>query len=141
MKRYIHASDDSQSIRHITTMDELMEILESGEYNYYGLRGASKHDLNDARTRGYLEKSHDWIDGTRTDDVLDGTCAVSVGDFISESEIRNRYNRVRKLYTYSTPTILLIGGDDEDYGEDEDEVIISDNGSGADVVAIVDSLD
>lgn len=142
MKRYIHSSsDDSKSIRHITTMDELIDILESGEYNYYGLRGASKHDLNDAQTKGYLEKSHDWIDGTRTDDVLDGTCAVSVGDFISESEIRNRFNRVKRLYSYSTTTVLLIAGDDEDYGEDEDEVIISDNGSGADVVAIVDSLD
>lgn len=141
MKRYIHSSsDDLQSVRHITTMDELMDILESGEYIYYGLRGASKHDLNDAQTKGYLKKSHDWIDGTRTDDVLDGTCAVWVGDFISDSEIRNRFNRVKRLYSYSTTTVLLIAGNEEEYGEDEDEVIISANGAGADVVAIVDSL-
>lgn len=131
----------ANNIEHISTMKELMDILESGKYNYYGFRGASRHDIRNALSSGYLERSNDWIDGVQTDNVLDGTCAVSVGDFLSDSEIRNRFNRVKRVYSYSTKTVLLVAGDSEDYGEDEDEVIISDNGYGADVVAIVDALD
>lgn len=135
----IRLTESNFDIRHISTIDELTEILESGEYAYYGLRGATKHDINSARLNGYLGKSHNWIDGTRTDEVLDGTCAIYVGDFLSEAEIVHRYNLTKK-YLYSTSTILLIAGDEADYGEDEHEVIISDDGYGADVIAVVDSL-
>lgn len=125
-------------MKKITTIEELMEILESGEYNYYGLRGATNHDVANIE-RGYLECSYNWVDGEKTDEQLDGTCALSVGDFLSEREILRRYNRIA-MYTaqHGTSTILLIADNNQEYGEDENEVILGSNGYGADVVAIVE---
>ncbi len=125
-------------MKKITTIEELMEILESGEYSYYGLRGATNHDVANIE-RGYLDRSYNWVDGEKTDEQLDGTCALSVGDFLSEREILRRYNRLA-MYTaqHGTSTILLIGDNNQEYGEDENEVILGSNGYGADVVAIVE---
>lgn len=125
-------------MKKITTIEELMEILESGEYSYYGLRGATNHDVANIE-RGYLDCSYNWIDGEKTDEQLDGTCALSVGDFLSEKEIMRRYNRLA-MYTaqHGTGTILLIADNNQEYGEDEDEVILGSNGCGAYVVAIVE---
>ena len=125
-------------MKKITTIEELMEILESGEYNYYGLRGATNHDVANIE-RGYLDRSYNWVDGEKTDEQLDGTCALSVGDFLSEREILRRYNRIA-MYTaqHGTSTILLIADNNQEYGEDENEVILGSNGHGADVVAIVE---
>ncbi len=125
-------------MKKITTIEELMEILESGEYNYYGLRGATNHDVANIE-RGYLDRSYNWVDGEKTDEQLDGTCALSVGDFLSEREILRRYNRIA-MYTaqHGTETILLIADNNQEYGEDENEVILGSNGYGADVVAIVE---
>lgn len=125
-------------MKKITTIEELMEILESGEYNYYGLRGATNHDVANIE-RGYLDCSYNWIDGEKTDEQLDGTCALSVGDFLNEKEIMRRYNRLA-MYTaqHGTSTILLIADNNQEYGEDEDEVVLGSNGCGADVVAIVE---
>lgn len=122
----------------ITTIEELMEVLESGRYNYYGLRGATNHDIENIE-RGYLECSYNWEYGEKTDEQLDGTCAVSVGDFLSQKEIMRRYNRMgRYTAQHGTNTVLLIADSNCEYGEDEDEVILGSNGYGADVVAIVE---
>lgn len=125
-------------MKKITTIEQLMEVLESGEYSYYGLRGATNHDVDNIE-RGYLDCSYNWIDGEKTDDQLNGTCALSVGDFLSEKEIMKRYNRLA-MYTaqHGTDTILLIADVNCEYGEDEDEVILGSNGCGADVIAIVE---
>lgn len=125
-------------MKKITTIEELIEILESGEYNYYGLRCATNHDVENIE-RGYLDCSYNWIDGEKTDEQLNGTCALSVGDFLNEKEIMRRYNRLA-MYTsqHGTSTILLIADNNQEYGEDENEVILGSNGYGADVVAIVE---
>ena len=125
-------------MKKITTIEELMETLESHEYNYYGLRGATNHDVANIE-RGYLDCSFNWEDGEKTDEQLGGTCALSVGDFLSEKEIMKRYNRLA-MYTaqHGTDTILLIADVNCEYGEDEDEVILGSNGCGADVIAIVE---
>lgn len=126
-------------MKKITTIAELMEIIESGEYNYYGLRGASAHDL-DVMDRGYLDCSYNWIDGEQTDEMLNGSCAIGIGDYLSEKEIARRYNRIKDHYNaaHGTETILLIADNSQEYGDDEDEVVLGSNGCGADVIAIVE---
>lgn len=120
--------------REITTMSELMAELESGNYNYYGLRGAYESDL-EKLDRGYLDRSYVWEDGEQTDEQLEGTCALGVSDSLTESEIKRRYDAALKMYA-ETGTVLLIADSCQEYGNDDNEVILG-NGFGADVVAIV----
>ena len=77
--------------REITTIQELMAELESGNYNYYGLRGAYESDL-EKLDRGYLDRSYVWEDGEQTDEQLDGTCALGVSDSLTEDEIQEVYD-------------------------------------------------
>ena len=134
MVRYIKSS--SASYDTITSVAELLDILEFGKYNYYGLRGAQPEDMQYLE-RGYLEPSYVWEDNSPTDDVLPGTSAVGVSDSLSESEILRRYNMCKKYYNFGTDTILLLGSSQMEYGNDEEEVILGDNGYGADIIAFV----
>lgn len=123
-------------MREITSMSELMAELESCNYNYYGLRGAYQSDMDAANANGYLNASYVWEDGEQTDEQLNGTCALGVNDCMSESAIMERYERALAKYS-EIGTVLLIADKNQEYGNDEDEVILGSNGYGADVVAIV----
>jgi hypothetical protein len=124
-------------MREITTVEELMKEIEHGNYNYYGLRKATDHDIeliNAGRT--YLDVSYDAFDNeTSFDSPLNGTCAIAVYDSMNKSELRKRYEQVDNVYFGDT--ILLIADDDCEYGNDDNEVILGSNGCGADVVAVV----
>lgn len=112
-----------------------MDELESGNYNYYGLRNATEHDLeliNSGRT--YLDCSHNWVDNEDTEEKLEGSCAVYVSEYMSAKEITARYNQV--LNNYFGNTILLIADNTSEWGNDENEIILG-NGWGADVIGIV----
>ncbi len=122
-------------MRTITTIAELMTEIESGNYNYYGLRGAFENDMNNLE-RGYLDCSHDWVDGEYTEEELSGTCAIGVNEYINEAEIMDRYNRALNAYS-EIDTVLLIADKNQEYGNDENEVILGSNGCGADIIAIV----
>lgn len=114
---------------------QIMGELESGNYNYYGLRNATEHDLeliNSGRT--YLDCSHNWVDNEDTEEKLEGSCAVYVSEYMSAKEITARYNQV--LNNYFGNTILLIADNTSEWGNDENEIILG-NGWGADVIGIV----
>lgn len=129
----------------ITTIGELIETLENGEYSYYGLRGASEHDLELINSgRDYLDCSQDnwdqrdceWYDDA---DMLSGTSAIGVNDYMGISEIQDR---VRDAMGYAvnhhgTNTVLLIADANCEYGDDDKEVVLGSNGYGANIVAIV----
>lgn len=136
---YEHIND----LQHISTIDELMTILESGEYRYYGLRGATPENMQQIH-RGYLDKSFDFDHelGVPSDEYLDGTCALGISEWLPENTIRQRFNNAKRLYcaAHGTDTVLLIAGDSSEYGEDVDEIIIRNGVRGADVIAIVDSI-
>lgn len=123
----------------IKNINELMTTIENGKYNYYGLRGASENDINNI-SRGYLDCSYDWVDNEITDEQLNGTCAIGVNEYLSEDELENRYNRAKDNYAAcnGTTTVLLIADDHQEYGNDEDEVILGSDGYGAYVVAVID---
>lgn len=123
-------------MREITSISELMAELESGNYNYYGLRGAYQSDMDAANANGYLNASYVWEDGEQTGEQLNGTCALGVNDCMSESTIMERYERALAMYS-EIGTVLLIADKNQEYGNDENEVILGSNGYGADVVAIV----
>ena len=125
-------------MRKITTLEELMEAIENANA-YCGLRGASESDMENL-DRGYLECSYNWEDNTCTEEQLEGTCAVGVNEYLSEKEVENRYNRVKAMYATcnGTNTVLLISDTQQEYGNDENEVILGHNGYGADVIAIVE---
>ena len=123
----------------ITTIAELMEILESGS-KYYGLRKATEHD-EEIMERGYLDCSIDMFDDEYADysedcELLGGTSAIGISDALDEDEIIDRYNALNK--TYIGKTILLISDRHMDYGSDDNEVVLGSNGYGADVEAIVE---
>lgn len=114
---------------------QIMDELESGNYNYYGLRNATEHDLeliNSGRT--YLDCSHNWVDNEDTEEKLEGSCAVYVSEYMSAKEITARYNQV--LNNYFGNTILLIADNASEWGNDENEIVLG-NGWGADVIGIV----
>lgn len=123
-------------MRKITSISELMAELESCNYNYYGLRGAYQSDMDAVNANGYLNASYVWEDGEQTDERLNGTCALGVNDCMSERAIMERYERALAMYS-EIGTVLLIADKNQEYGNDEDEVILGSNGYGADVVAIV----
>jgi hypothetical protein len=114
---------------------QIMDELESGNYNYYGLRNATEHDLeliNSGRT--YLDCSHNWVDNEDTEEKLEGSCAVYVSEYMSAKEITARYNQV--LNNYFGNTILLIADNTSEWGNDENEIVLG-NGWGADIIGIV----
>ena len=124
-------------MKKITTIAELIAEIENGSYSYYGLRGASNHDMTNAECRGYLDPSHDWSDNEMSDELLNGTCAVGITDSMPSDRIADIYDRC--LRTYSTAgAVLLIADREQEYGEDDGEVILGSSGCGADVVAIVE---
>lgn len=135
MYRYIKSN--SNSIPTITSIEDLMKELEYGEYMHYGLRGAHEDDL-EVLSRGYLDPSHVWEDGEYTDEVLSGTSALDVTDTMSEAEILDCYKKCKSTYNFHNGTVLLLGDNSYEYGDDYGEVLLGRNGYGADVVAFVD---
>ena len=133
MKRYIRASQNDVKI--ITSISELRDELESGKYNYYGLRGVHESDMNYI-SRGYLEPSWVWDRSDWTDERLNGTCALYVDEYMSDAELESRYFRALNDYS-PIGVVLLIADKVSEWGADENEIILG-NGYGADVVAKVE---
>ena len=118
-------------MKKITSIEELKEEIESYDYNYYGLRKLTEHDM-EVMERGYLDCSFDWIDGEQTEETLKGTCAIAV------TEDCNLESRLNQMKFYSGNAIALIADNTSEYGNDENEIILGSNGYGADVIAIVE---
>lgn len=123
-------------MKEYNSVEELMNELAESNYNYYGLRNATEHDLEVIETgRTYLDASHDWIDGDDTGEELNGSCAIYVDGEMSAETIENRYNQC--LNDYCGETIILIADSRSEWGNDENEIILGSNGCGADVIGYV----
>ena len=122
----------------ITSINELMSIIEEGKYNYYGIRGASESDMVNLG-RGYLDCSYDWNDNESTGEQLGGTCALGINEYTSEEKAAKICKRALNMYAKrnGTNTVLLIADNGQEYGNDDGEVILGSNGFGADVIAII----
>lgn len=138
----------------ITTIEELMKTIK--ENGNCGLRGASEHDLqliNDGCN--YLDCSQDLYDDRDCDydenaSSLPGTSAIcaeiicGVGDEDNIANIKERLSEAKGYaeYHHQTDVVLLITGDNEEYGVDPNEVVLGyqygDNYDGAKILAKVE---
>lgn len=105
---------------------QLMVVIEekmngkSGSY-YLGLRGMYADE-----GLGTMKNSLVWDDGNKTDEELDGTCAVIIGVWWDEAEfdIDAVASAIDTAKDYGDGKYGLLVGDDFIGGEDIDEVII-----------------
>ena len=125
-------------------IEQVMDIMEQ-ETGNYGFRGASKKDLELANSGEYLNASLDtWDSGNQTynedAEQLNGTSAVSVNEYMDADELRNRFDSAMNDYAagHGTNVVLLVSGENSEYGDDEHEVILKDDfENGAKIIAEV----
>lgn len=109
------------SMKEIVKRINLSEIDEDGRYAYIGIR--VQDDAYGMQAGQKVEhNSLVWIDGEETDEELDGVCAVNA-DVISQIDA-----------TYYGDTVVVLGSQRAEYGEDEGEIIMQD----AVVLAVVE---
>lgn len=132
-------------MKKITTIEELMEIINENKYNYYGLRGASEHDL-EIMDRGYLDCSQDNWDERDCDwhddaEMLQGTSCIGIDNvWLDQDQVKQAYETASGYAHnhHGTDIVLLIADKCSEAGADEGEIVLGNNGCGADVVAIVE---
>lgn len=133
-------------MRKITTIEELIEELETVSYNYYGLRGATAHDLEiiasgrdylDCSQDNWAERDCDWHDEA---EMLNGTSALAVDEYMADSELMQRYNDALGYAQchHTTQVVLLVADKCAEEGTDPNEIVIGSNGCGANVIAVVE---
>lgn len=123
-------------MKKITSIYELRQEIESGNYNYYGIRNVTENDLTNFE-RGYLDCSADFVDGEPTGEILPGTCAIGVCEYMSDEEITEICEFVKRFYP-NTGIIVLVADSREEYGNDDGEVILGHDGYGADVISTIE---
>lgn len=98
----------------INEIKSIMEDLEwDGEYEVYGIR--TQDEEFDAEGETMTHVSHIWDDGEDTDEELDGVCASTI------KGIAEHVNG-----TYYGRHCAIIAGNDYTWGEDANEIIITD---------------
>ncbi len=114
------------------TIAEIKEIIENGEYGYYGIRSDEVIEYN---VGDICYTSHQWWQDDPEDDTLEynekmqcwdggelpGTCALRVTE---DSDIQKTINFSRNYN--GGKHITLIAGDQSEYGYDDGEIIIRD---------------
>ena len=101
-------------------MTTFREIIEEGEYEYYGVRA---HRGSAPVVGENLGNSRVWVDGECTDEELNGICAARV----TVENLDNVIERVRREYAWGDAPIVLVGGYEGSWGYDDGEVVIRDN--------------
>ena len=121
----------------ITTIAELEQYIESGKERAYALRGATPRDLT-ASEGDYLSLSLDTVyddngnvnrdcDYSATAATLDGTSGIAVTSLMCQPELRKMYDAARGYADlhHETGVVYLIAGNNYEYGDDPNEVVIS----------------
>lgn len=93
----------------------ISEIMNADEFEVYALRVI---DGPAPAIGATPDASRIWIDGTPTDDYLDGVSAVNINGSIDRA--------LRIAADYYGSTVLLVAGFSYSYGEDDGEVVIRD---------------
>ena len=87
------------------------------DHDHIGVRIVDQdYDDYDAKIGDRLGDSHRWDDNNYTDDMCDGTCAISLSAILPDVDYMG----------YSGDRILVIGGDYAQSGEDSGEIVIRD---------------
>ena len=102
-----------KSMKDIVKAIDLNSIDPDGRYAYIGIRIQDEsYGLHVGQTVEH--NSHVWIDGDETDTELDGVCAISTAVI----------NFVDTMYFGDT--VIVLGSDAAEYGEDLGEIIMKD---------------
>lgn len=125
-------------------LEEVLRQMEQ-ETRYYGFRGATKKDLELAGSGEYLGKSLDLWDRRECDynegaKSLDGTSAITITEWMDIEELRDAFNYAMGYAKnhHGTGVVLLVSGDNSEYGDDEREIILKDDfENGAKIIAQV----
>lgn len=109
------------SMKDIVKAIDMNSIDEDGLYAYIGIRVQDDaYGLHVGQTVEH--SSHVWVDGEDTEDELDGVCAIN-------------YEAIRFVNAeYFGDTIIVLGSQNAEYGEDVGEIIMQD----AVVLAVVE---
>lgn len=102
---------------------KINELLAEKSWCYVGLRG-----MYEGETTGKMHLSRVWEDGNMTAEMLNGTCAINLGEWwdgadFSQQDVENAMKRARM---YGDGNIGIITGSNAKSGEDTGEVILAD---------------
>ncbi len=112
----------------VDNLINMVETVHARKYTTFGLRRTF-----DALTVGDIAPaSHDWDreNDMPSADLLDGACAVQVGDYMSWEQYQDALAKVAK---YPGAITVLLGCQMSDSGDDDGETIMQD----AEVIAIL----
>lgn len=104
----------------MTDLNTIIQIIEDGEFEHYGLRA----HRGSAVVGETLGKSFVWVDGECTDEELPGISTLRVTD---SSEVAQLIGFLKDTYCWDNESIVLVGGYTGEHGEDDGEFIIADN--------------
>ena len=124
----------------ISSIQEMVNIINEGEFNHYGLRQLPS-DQSLVLGETLIDSNH-WDDGVYSDESCGGACAVEVGESgyhedTDNAEIiaavitlgRNACAilgvNFNGFHSYDGKTLVLCGSDDAEYGNDPSEIIMS----------------
>lgn len=111
-------------------IDTIRDAIRATSHSVYGLRMLPSGST--AAIGDVLDRSYRWDDGTPTNELLDGTCAIGIDPDRLERTVDHAVKLIRAA-GYDGDTIALVGGGCcPDLGEDEGETIIA----GATVLAL-----
>lgn len=114
-------------------IEEVKELLEGR--GYFGFRGLSGiYGQKEYSEGAELEFSiDDWEErGVQYNPklpLLTGTSAIGVNEYMEDEEITEMYNKALRYSDCNK--VLLINGTNQEYGADNDEVALSNDGCGA----------
>lgn len=101
-------------------MTNFRTIIEAGEFEHYGVRAHRA----DAIVGSSLGNSRIWIDGECTDDELRGVSTLKV----TAENVDAMIDALADAgYVFGGAKVVLVGGYEGQWGEDEGEFIIRDN--------------
>lgn len=119
----------------IMTAKGILEIINSGEYDFYGIR----RDREGLTVGHHFENSHQWWqddpsewgeDCEFNEDLglwdggeLDGVCTLRISAYPTEDEIERVLN-ASEVYAFDKTAMYLVGGDWSECGNDIGESII-----------------
>lgn len=111
--------------------EKLAQIVENikneesynNEYSYYGVR---YHHNNNTIIDKSVSESYEWVDGDITDEMLNGTCALDIRDMIDNDYTIDEIIESVEEYSYENGEIIIIAGNNMEYGNDKYEIIIHD---------------
>ena len=101
-------------------IQQIKEAIESAPFwaNYFGLRMSH----TPVEVGSELDNSFDWDyeNDVSSDEELNGTCAIAIDKFAEDEEIQEALNMIAQY----DGQLCLIAGTSQEFGADQNEVII-----------------